>query len=960
MAAALDFQEWSREELAEFAGWGPYREGRAIVERGGVSALEWEYPVLKGIVTTGGDIFETAFDVRSRVFPVNRCSCPVGRRRQVCSHAIALCLAFQREEAVSGVAHPAAEAVADSADAGSEPAGELPVSSMQVSSDGESLRFRFVLPPNLGAAAERNAVIVKLEYETPSGIVAPEKVGRARRYALDSSGVELLQKLERWCGGTPYSLLQLKTGQLLEVMESPAPVAFAMSGSGSPELPEAERLGTVLPLLQAAAKRFSDKLPLARSNHSLARSTAPEAPKPVAAPLLPPAWMVVDGSTQYLAILLRDREHPQYRGCADWLRAEGFRKEPSNGKWWLRDSHKVLNFLALNRARMERNYEVAYTPNFKERTRAVRPLPLVVETEAREGAYTLRLELKAEGVDLTEVRRALVTGRHYIAGPDRVFLIEEAAVEALRRASRSLGPAAGAELTGTFEVRLQPAEWVHAEQVLDELEVEAELPADWKRRSAAIREVGKLAEPPLPETFAARLRTYQLVGVAWLWHLYQNGLGGILADEMGLGKTIQAIALLTCWKRGGTTGGPCLVVAPAGLLGNWQRELRLWAPELAVRLHHGPERLQSISGAGPTDVVLTSYSTLRNDRRLFESEAFPLIIADEAQHVKNRRSHASRSLRALSADSKFVLTGTPIENSVDDLRSLFDFCLPGYLRQQSPDLRGEERDAHERQQLSRAAPYILRRAKRMVAPELPEKIEQTIWCDLGVEQRALYQRVREQTEQHLMRMAESGASENSLRFAMLTELLRLRQICADPGMLDETFPLEASSKFMAFRELLEEAMDGGHRLLVFSQFVRLLKRLEEWLQEERIGYAYIDGSTRDRLKVCERFNADSSQALCLISLKAGGTGLNLTGADTVVHFDPWWNPAVEDQATDRAHRIGQTRTVTSYKLVTEATVEESVVQLQLKKSALLQDLLDESAVQSAKVDLVTLKALLSH
>lgn len=954
MATALDFQEWSREELAELAGWGPYREGRDIVERGGVTGLEWQHPVLKGTVTTDGVVFQAEFDVRSRVFPVNRCECPIGRRRQVCAHAIAICIAFQR--APASPASPAV--VAPLAEGEVQPLGEPSpeVGSLQVAPDGECLRFRMVLPPNLAAAAQRNAVIVKLEYETASGLVAPEKVVRSQRFALDAAGVSLLRKIESWCAGTPYSLLQLKTAQLLEVMESAGPVVYVQSGAGSPVLAEAERVGTVLPLLRAAVKSFEGTAPVPRP---VSRPVSPVPPKPTPAPILPPSWLVVDGSTQYLAILLRDREHPQYRSCADWLRAEGFRKEPSNGKWWLRDSHKVLNFLALNRARMERNYDVAYTDNFKERTRSVRPLPLVVETEARGPDYTLRLELKADGVELAEVRRALVTGRRYIAGPERIFLIEQAAVEALERAGRSLGPAGGLELSGKFEVRLRPAEWVHAEQVLDDLEVEAELPADWKRRSAAIREVGKLAEPPLPEQMASRLRTYQLVGVAWLWHLYQNRLGGILADEMGLGKTIQAIALLTCWRRSRTSSDSCLVVAPAGLLGNWQRELRQWAPELRVRLHHGPERRQDFSDNWEEDVILTSYSTLRNDRPLFEKQAFALIIADEAQHVKNRRSHASRSLRALAADAKFVLTGTPIENSVDDLRSLFDFCLPGYLRQQLPDLRGEEREAHERQQVSRAAPYILRRAKRMVAPELPEKIEQTIWCDLGAEQRGLYQQVREQTEQHLMRMAEQGATENSLRFAMLTELLRLRQICADPGMLDEAFPLEASSKFLAFRELLEEAMDGGHRLLVFSQFVRLLKRLAGWLEEERIGYAYIDGNTRDRLKVCERFNADSSQALCLISLKAGGTGLNLTGADTVVHFDPWWNPAVEDQATDRAHRIGQTRTVTSYKLVTEATVEEKVIQLQLKKSALLQDLLDESAVQSAKVDLLTLKALLS-
>lgn len=952
MAGALDFQEWSRDELAELADWTTYREARKLVSIGAVSELRWQHPVLEGVVQTAAGVYNPVFDLRSRVFPVNRCSCAIGRRRQVCAHAIALCIAFQNEQ--TPVKAETAEAVESEKEAVVETSTRDAIQSLRLSSNGERMRFRLVLPPNIEAAAQRNAVVVKLEYELDSGVVAPEKLSRTGSYSLSAESQQLLIDFERWCDGRPYSLLQLKTGQLLEALGRGADLTCWKAGSKSVAYDEAELKNVVLPMLEEAAKRVSPS-----ERQGVHRPVKRPPAKPVAVPVLPQNWLLVDGSSQYLSIRLRDREHPQYRTCVDWLRAEGFRKEPSNGKWWLRDQHKVLNFLALKRDRLERDYDHAYTDNFKERTRSIEPLPLVLETEAHGSQYTLRMELKADGLDLAEVRRALATGRNYILGPEKIYLLERSTVERLDQLGRSLGNPLGMPMTGRFEVRLKSAELVHAEQVLDELEIEAELPADWKQRSSAIREVGQLREAPLLEEMRSKLRAYQLLGVAWLWHLYRNRLGGILADEMGLGKTIQAIGLISSWKRSGEPSGPCLVVAPAGLLGNWQRELKQWAPELGVYLHHGAERCQSFEEPFGHDICLTSYSTLRNDRDVFQSISYSMIIADEAQHVKNRRSHASRSLRSLAADAKFVLTGTPIENSIDDLRSLFEFCLPGYLRQSPFDVRGEERQAHDRQQVSRAAPYILRRAKRMVAPELPDKIEQTIWCGIGEAQRGLYQRVREKTEQTLMQMADSGVSENRIRFAMLTELLRLRQICADPGMLDENFPLEESSKFIAFRELLEEAIDGGHRLLVFSQFVKLLKRLEGWLKAEQIGYAYIDGSTRDRLKVCERFNADTSQSLCLISLKAGGTGLNLTGADVVVHFDPWWNPAVEDQATDRAHRIGQTRTVTSYKLVTESTVEEKVIQLQLKKSALLQDLLDESSMQSAKVDLSTLKSLLS-
>jgi superfamily II DNA or RNA helicase len=950
MAGALDYQDWSREELAELAGWTVYREARKWVNAGAVRDLEWDHPVLQGSVTTNEGSYHPVFDLRSHVFPVNRCDCAVGRRRQVCAHAVAICLAFQQPKPVGKAAaptEPVAEPTAHGALVGPQ--------SLRLANGGEPLSFRLTLPPNLEAAVERNAIVIKLEYATAGKVVTPEKSGKTVVYTLSPEGEAFLKLVEDWCGGTPFSLLQLKTPQLLELLRTGATVEYFKAGQAEP-IPTNEVVEKILPMIEKAAEKFH---PAAKKKVRRAGPSAASAAGSPPRQILPGNWLVVDGSSQYLAILIRDREHLQYRGCVDWLRSEGFRKEPSNGKWWLRDAHKVLNFLASKRPRLERNYDVGYTDNFRERTQSVVPLPLVTETESRGEDYTLRMELKAEGLDIAEVRRALATGRHYIKGPEIIYLIEAETIERLESATRSLGNSFGMPMTGSFEIRLRRADLVHAESVLDDLEIEAELPEDWKQRSTAIREVGQLAEPPLPESLRSRLRTYQLLGVAWLWHLYRNRLGGILADEMGLGKTIQAIALLTSWRRAGERSCPSLVVAPAGLLGNWLRELKMWAPELRTYLHHGPDRLTEFPDTFPADVCLTSYGTLRNDRELLQSQSYSLIIADEAQHVKNRRSHASRSLRALAADAKFILTGTPIENSIDDLRSLFEFCLPGYLRRALPDMRGEERQAHDQQQVSRAAPYILRRAKKMVAPELPDKIEQTIWCGLGAGQRSMYQQIREKTEQTLLQMADAGASENKLRFAMLTELLRLRQVCADPGMLNAEYPLEESSKFMAFRELLQEAMDGGHRVLVFSQFVTLLRRLEGWLKEESIGYAYIDGATRDRLKVCERFNSDTSQALCLISLKAGGTGLNLTGADTVVHFDPWWNPAVEDQATDRAHRIGQTRTVTSYKLVTESTVEEKVVELQLKKSALLRDLLDESSLQSAKVDLSTLKSLLS-
>lgn len=957
----LTLPELSREDLAALNGWTVLRKGQRLLQAGAVASITWEKPLLEGSVTDNGQCYEARLDLRSLTFIRNQCSCPEGKRGHACPHAVAVYLqAKAQASAASGVdkPRPAPEKVSR-APRPADP-GPPQLKSIKVDRNGQQLAAYVILPPNLEAAAKRNALVLKLAFRLAGEEVAPEKLYKGRAYAMEPGLLACLAEIERLSGGGFFSVIQMKRAQLRDLLavSSPDFAIYAQAKAPQPMSAE-ERTALVkghlqdpeVPVREVAVRRSGRTGPLP----SQRARPAPDRP---AAPTLPDTWMVIDGSPRFLSVLLKERDHPQYRTCVEWLRREGFHKEPSNGKWWLRDQHKVLNLLALKKAYLAEAYAPGYTENFLERTRIIRPLELELQTSESRGGYRVRLAFGQQGAKPEEIRRALLSGKHYLIQEDAIFLFPGEVLEKFQKLTQSLGENPNLPMTGAFEQQVTHAELARATELLEDDFADV-LPDDWKARSAAIREVGRLEAPPLPEAVAARFRAYQLVGTAWLWHLHRNRLGGILADEMGLGKTIQAIGLLLCWQRE-RPGDPALIVAPASLLGNWQRELQLWAPSLRGYLHHGPQRATALEAdVLDADWILTSYSTLRNDRDLFAETAFSLVIADEAQHVKNRRSHASRSLRALQADGRFVLTGTPIENSIDDLRSLFAFILPGYLKRPPAEARGEERSWHERQDLEKAAPYILRRAKSMVAPELPDKIEQTLWCPLSPAQQKLYQQVREKTEQTLLQMTAQGASENRLRFTMLTELLRLRQVCADPGLLDADLGLEHSAKFQIFRELLNESLDGGHRLLVFSQFVSLLKRLRTWLETEGLPYSYIDGSTRDRLAVCDTFNGNADIPVCLISLKAGGTGLNLTGADTVVHFDPWWNPAVEDQATDRAHRIGQHRTVTSYKLATEGTVEDKVLALQMKKAALLKDLLDESAQQSAKVDLDTLKSLLS-
>jgi SNF2 family DNA or RNA helicase len=441
----------------------------------------------------------------------------------------------------------------------------------------------------------------------------------------------------------------------------------------------------------------------------------------------------------------------------------------------------------------------------------------------------------------------------------------------------------------------------------------------------------------------------------------------VLADEMGLGKTPQALALLCAVQAG---GGLSLVVCPASLVENWRREAARFAPGLRVFVHHGDRRLGGPDDFARWDLVITSYGTLTRDRDLLASVEFACVVGDEAQHVKNSRSQNARALHSLRSRGRFLLTGTPVENSLDDLRSLFDFILPGYLERVSRDARGEERAWLDGRLRAKTAHYILRRTKQAVAPELPARIEQVVWCALEPEQAALYRSFQEKSERELFDLEASGAAEARLRLEALTQLLRLRQICCDPRLVARekeeppgggaAAPFGGSAKLEAFREILAEAADGGHRLLVFSQFTSLLALLREELQSQGVPHCYLDGSMPPaaRQQEIDRFQSSADAPVFLLSLKAGGAGLNLTGADTVVHFDPWWNPAAEAQATDRAHRIGQSRVVTSYKLVCPETVEERVLALQEGKRALLAGVFEASDAATGNISLADLRSLL--
>ncbi|HEU4887975.1 MAG TPA: DEAD/DEAH box helicase, partial [Thermoanaerobaculia bacterium] len=437
-----------------------------------------------------------------------------------------------------------------------------------------------------------------------------------------------------------------------------------------------------------------------------------------------------------------------------------------------------------------------------------------------------------------------------------------------------------------------------------------------------------------PDTFRGTLRPYQTEGLGWFSFLRGLGFGGCLADDMGLGKTVQVLALLDQRRRAaGEDRRPSLVVAPRSVVFNWKNEAARFTPELRLLDHSTPDRIRAADHFSQYDVVLTTYALLRKEAALFADFEFDYVILDEAQAIKNAQSLAAKAATLLRARYRLALSGTPVENHLGELASLFDFLNPGMLRAKSTKVMAMLRNAGSktpeaasaRTMLARAVrPFILRRTKAQVAPELPDRVEQTIWCELEPKQRQLYDELRDYYRASILgRVASSGINRSKIH--ILEALLRMRQAACHPGLVDKNRTGETSAKLDALFEELPILIDGGHKVLVFSQFTSLLSIVRKEMFERKLAHAYIDGSSQDREAQVKRFQEDPRVSLFLISLKAGGLGLNLTAAEYVFLLDPWWNPAVEAQAIDRAHRIGQSRNVFAYRLVARDTIEEKIL-----------------------------------
>jgi SNF2 family DNA or RNA helicase len=466
-----------------------------------------------------------------------------------------------------------------------------------------------------------------------------------------------------------------------------------------------------------------------------------------------------------------------------------------------------------------------------------------------------------------------------------------------------------------------------------------------------------------PGSFTGELRGYQREGLGWLDFLQRFKFGGCLADDMGLGKTVQVLALLDSRTSVKKKPGPSLVVVPRSLIFNWKQEAVRFTPNLKVLDHTGLGRLKPGAHFQDYDLILTTYGTLRRDVVEFKDVNFDYCILDESQSIKNAQSQSAKAVRLLQANHRLAMSGTPIENHLGELWSLFEFLNPGMLGQASVfKLNGAaaRKPEPETQALLAKAlrPFILRRTKEQVAKDLPQKTEQTMFCELEADQRKLYDELRDYYRLSLLdKIQKEGI--NKAKIQILEALLRLRQAACHPGLIDKKKTGEPSAKLDVLLPQLREVFEEGHKALVFSQFTSLLSIVRQRLDAEKIPYEYLDGKTRDRQGKVERFQNDPDCKLFLISLKAGGLGLNLTAAEYVFLLDPWWNPAVEAQAVDRAHRIGQTRPVFAYRLIARDTVEEKVLALQKTKRALADAIITADNSLITSLDRQDLEMLLS-
>ena len=947
--------ELTRDLLMDAGGHVEMKKARAIHRQGGVKSASYQDGVLSGETRVGGKMKKVSMEIISRTHMENHCTCMMVRRDgRVCAHIMAIGLEFIDPRQV--VVEP-----------------ETPTEDHwpELSDEGKPLSLQVMLPLKVEPSWERGQLMTGfgavLDGEEILLSALPD--GPFQIEGHDEELWRVLRELFPVEAPGIVNLDQGSFGQLLEGLVGHPRVFFGKKSSASIQAKGLRRSLSLkgervvarpgnLGLWQLTDSEFQPVAPglpmrfypvLAqglRVSAAEARYTLAELEQWFEVPDglweilpvegVPEITIVLEGSLRHLEARLEFRYDGRKASCQDgepqrvgdvftslskekavidFFLAWGFEGPAKGGRMALRDREEILKFHAF--AELPAQWSVEKGERFQAAAKqvvAVRP-----DWEWRESgrdwfSVETRYQVGGEELPSDQVQRMLRMGSaEHAFGKGKIAVIDS---EFIEEVNETLTDSEALQNSpGVFEINAQQAAFLKASA----------------RDFGMVVESDPVVDLDLPDS----LRPYQETGVKWMYRLSELEMGGVLADDMGLGKTLQTLTFIS------EKGGEALVVCPSSLVSNWAAECAKWVPHLKVALHVGGKRGE-IPGA---DIVITSYAILRIDGEKFQNREFEIAILDEAQQIKNPEAQISKAAHRLNAKHRFALSGTPVENSLQDFWSIMEFALPGYLGPRKPFLdrfekplrRGED-PALARRLARKLKPVVLRRLKKEVAQDLPDRIEQVRYCDLAPKQQTIYRQLLQESRSQV-----EAAEDGRKRMVALTALLRLRQACCDlrllPGLKVED--KDAGVKLDELEELLTEAIAGGHRVLVFSQFVQLLQGVVPILLGNQWDYCYLDGSTKKRGEVVERFQ-EGNAPVFLISLKAGGVGLNLTAADTVIHLDPWWNPAVEAQATDRAHRIGQKNVVTSYKLITRGTVEEKILALQEEKKKMMEAVLDGS------------------
>jgi superfamily II DNA or RNA helicase len=1001
--------------LAQIGGWQAIKAARSLVADGHVAVSQNEGGLIRGTAGAGKMKFASGLRIRSRSDVDNLCTCPMARRSgMICEHSLAVALATL-QKATPAPRQSGQPGQSSQSGPPTPPAAPqiLPITGQYSIFLPETLREPLgVLVKHDPAGSETSRLAAWLAVQ---GITKPQTVPLSLRGPQAEAFLEVLGGHPRVLWGKPGPTakpLQIAAdpvrmplviesapnGQILPRLANPSfrqvfgpwwlcgetIVLFRVKGPGGiwtafgqpqplrwlvenrealDDAFQVDLRGELLsgfhvlpvPLTFEITLEGSLQAVEARLAARFGETTWPILPQGVASTAKPPSFPLVDPQNAACFYL---RDESAERRMVGRLESLGFRAS-DRGHWLMQGGDAVLKFYASDLPRLRDLATIIEGDRWRTVTRGVQriqPKTVVHEGGGGSGQDWLSMEFAYQAADgfrlpRNDVLRMIRSGQKSVQGRDgKRYILDAEAVEELEETLRDV------PLQLTPEgARIHSA---HAAYFQGENVTPIKLPD-----AALVQSV--LAG------LNVTLRSYQAEGFEWLLARAQAGRGGILADDMGLGKTLQAIALVSACRN-----GPSMVVCPKSLLGNWRSEFERFAPSIKVTVVSGSGREKALESMDANSVIITSYPLISRDLAHYQKQDFELVLLDEASAIKNPDTEAAKALRSLKAKARFAITGTPLENGVRDLWSVMTFALPGYLgsrdnfkeRFEQPiasslaSPAGQQAVARLRKLIR---PWFLRRTKKQVLRDLPEKIEQVLWCDPSPAQAEVYRRVLEEGRDEIKAARRSGG-QGGARMTMFTVLLRLRQVCCDlrlTGLPPETLKGldtdDLSGKWPALQERLDAILETGGKVLIFSQFVQFLKLLRNHLDVTDVPYCYLDGQTQDREGQVKAFQTQPDKRVFLISLKAGGYGLNLTAADHVILADPWWNPAVEAQAIDRAHRLGQQRVVHAFRLATRGTVEERILALQAKKRGLIEATVEDDATVMTGLTETDLEELLA-